>query len=320
VPSSVGLVSASLALEPPEGFVARSGPLRGQRSFVREDLAGLPDEVFWGAVEPLAGARGRGGSGKLRLEPAPGLVVRGFARTFRRGGALRHVLPKEGFVAASRVFAELACLEALRARGVSVVRPLAALVRPCGPFLSRLRLVTEEVPGVLPLPAFVIAHPELRRAALAATGALTAQAFRAGLEHPDLHPDNFVVRAESSAGQKALSVWLLDLDRARLVEGPVGRAVADAMLLRMARYVHRHAERIGTRLERVDVLRFLRAMGLNRAGRRDALGRLAPAFARMLARHRLAWGGGGGGRSGGTPAGGTTDLRCAERAAGTELR
>ena len=56
---------------------------------------------------------------------------------------------------------------------------------------------------------------------------------------------------------------LVDLDRATF-EKPLPVAAKDAMLVRMARYLARHKQRIGGLGSRVDRLRFLRGLGLDR--------------------------------------------------------
>ena len=61
------------------------------------------------------------------------------------------------------------------------------------------------------------------------------------------------------------------------------------MLLRMARYLERHADRLPTAARAVDTLRFLAGMGLDRSERRSEWRRLEVAYERAVARHRVAW-------------------------------
>ena len=131
------------------------------------------------------------------------------------GGSLGFLLPKS-YLDPERPQRELRLLLRLQKKGVPVVTPLAALARKQGLFY-RLRLLTELLPGAMPLPAFLARHPRLRGAAIEEAGRVVRLAFAAGLWHPDLHPDNLLAHipedAEDTAG-KAPEVRLLDLDRA----------------------------------------------------------------------------------------------------------
>ena len=191
---------------------------------------------------------------------------------------------KTRFLTATRAERELTALAQLRRAGVSVVEPLAALSRPQGLF-HRMRLVTELVEGARPLPAFLAQEPAHAAAVVHEAGRVVQSAFDAGLDHPDLHPDNLVVTHDNGA----LRVVLLDLDRA-VIRDTVPRRERDRMLLRMARYLERHARGMPVASRGVDHLRFLAGMGLGRAARRDALARLQPAYERSVMRHRVAWG------------------------------
>jgi hypothetical protein len=224
----------------------------------------------------LAGAPGRG---QVRIVAAGG--VRGVARAYRRGGALRALATR--FLGGSRAGRELAVLVALRARGVPAVEPLAALWQRRGVFY-RMRLVTRLVEGAVPLPAFLAAQPAAAHAAVREAGRVVRAAFDAGLHHPDLHPDNLLV----SPGRGAPEVRLLDLDRCTL--RPLADRDRDRMLLRMARYLERHGAGLPVRGRAVDHVRFLSGMGLDRRARRAELARLHPAYERAVLRHRVAWG------------------------------
>ena len=63
---------------------------------------------------------------------------------------------------------------------------------------------------------------------------------------------------------------------------PLPRRERDAMLLRMARYVVRHAPRL--RATSTDQQRFLSGYGLDRRARRELVSRLAPELARIVAK------------------------------------
>jgi len=164
-----------------EGFVeVRAGRAIG---WIASELAELGLDPFWGPIEPLPLAKGRGGVGRLVVAGRE-LVV----RPYRRGGALGSLL-KDRYTGPSRAKNELEVLARLRAEGVPVVVPVAAVAQKHHAFW-RLRLCTELLAEALPLPAFLAAHPELRRYTAEAVGIVVRLAFAAGLRHADLHLDN----------------------------------------------------------------------------------------------------------------------------------
>ena len=247
---------------------------RGSIGWIREDLAGLGLEAFWAQLEPMPGAKGRGGVGRLRVGECE-IVV----RPYRRGGALGRLL-EDRYMRPSRARKELELHEAMRSEGVPVVVPVAALARR-GRAFWRLRLCTELLPDALPLPAFVAANPALRRYAVEAAGIVVRLAFEAGLQHPDLHPDNLLCCAR---GDRVRAV-LVDLDRARQ-QKPLAEAARDTMLVRMQRYLVRHAGKLAATPGRGDTMRFLKALGLEREQRHAAWRRLAVAVQRAIGRRR----------------------------------
>ena len=223
----------------------------GQRALVRVDLADVLPSLMWATGTPLPGAKGRGG-GVTVLNFEHG--VRAVARDYRRGGALGFLLTKS-YLDPDRPRRELELLVKLRELGVPTVTPLAALARKIALGLCyRLRLITELVPDALPLPAFLAAHPHLRRAAIEAAGRAVRLAFAAGLWHPDLHPDNLLARVAEGTGAGDVDVRLLDLDRAELRKD-LSVAEQDRMLLRMARYLRRHQPDLPVRASAPDHLR-----------------------------------------------------------------
>lgn len=251
----------------PEGFVE----LREKNGigWVRADLASLGLPAFWAEPAPLPGARGRGGAGLVTFGDLQAVV-----RPYRRGGALAPLLG-DRYAGPDRVQRELELHCALRAEGVPVVTPLAAVARKR--HFWRLRLFTELEPAAVPLPAFCAAHPELRRHAVAAAAVTVRLAFQAGLRHPDLHAEN-VLLAQRGDNVRAV---LIDLDRA-VLKAPVPAREVDAMLVRMARHLHRHAGRLPVQASRADWLRFLRGLGMDDDTRRDAWVRLSGKLRRAL--------------------------------------
>ncbi|GAB4139692.1 MAG: hypothetical protein Fur0037_06070 [Planctomycetota bacterium] len=258
----------------PEGFVE----LRETRGigWVREDLADLGLPMFWAAVTALPGAKGRGGVGQLELKPGIVAVV----RPFRRGGAFARLLG-ERYGGSARVFDELSVLAHLKREGVPVATPLAAVARRHHAFW-RLRILTRIEPGALGLPSFCAAYPRLRSWAIEAAGVCVQLAVRSGLWHPDLHPDNLLL---APRGDRVRAV-LVDLDKAKL-KPSISDGDRAKMLVRMARYLHRHADALPVVPTRADYLRFLKAFGLDRKSRRECFLALGPELAKSLARHGL---------------------------------
>jgi hypothetical protein len=259
----------------PEGFVEQR--TRGRVSWLRSDLVGVPQDLLWGAVEPLAGARGRGGVGTLELPGGQVAVV----RPFRRGGAFGKVLG-ERYPGPARVRRELEALVRLRRSGVPVASPLAALALRHGSFW-RLRLLTELVADARPLPSFCADYPEARRWAIESAAVSCRLAFAAGLRHPDLHPDNILCTRQ----EQRVRAVLIDLDRAEVGQPPT-QAQRDSMLVRMARYLVRHRRRLSVAPSWTDHLRFLRALGSDRATRRTDWLRLSAQLRRELRRRGIA--------------------------------
>ncbi len=265
-------------MAPPSGFVLVRR--RGEFAWLREDLADGGLEPLLQAPEPLAGAKGRGGVGTLRL---PGGLF-AVARPYRRGGLLGRWLG-DRYLGPGRACRELEVLAALRRGGVAAAAPLAAVARRSG-LCWRLLLVTERVEGALPLPQFCAARGDARRAVIEATAAALAAAFDLGLRHPDLHPDNVLVTER----QGRVEVVLIDMDRAQL-RPPVEAAARRRMLVRMARYLRKHANRLPYAASRTDGLRLLRGLGLDRGQRRREWGLLQDALRRQLRRRGGGYGG-----------------------------
>lgn len=263
-------------MEVPPGYVlVGRGTARG---VVREDLADEPLARWWEEGTAIPAAPGRGGV-RLLGPLQGGLAV---ARDYRRGGMLGGFLGNR-YLDRTRALRELGVLAHLVRAGVPAVDPLAAVWRREG-LTWRLRLVTRLVDGSLPLPRFLAAHPRLTRHALHEAGRVTELAFRAGLVHPDLHPDNMLAYVDRGA----VRVLLVDLDRA-MVRDRVSQDRRDRMLLRMARYVEKHRGSLPFDLRFVHAVRFLRGMGLGRRDRRVLLTRLGPMHRRAVARRRALW-------------------------------
>lgn len=252
-------------------FVALQG--RGYRAWLRADLAAIDLNCLWAPLQPLGGAKGRGGVGRLQLGELD-LVV----RPYRRGGAMAALL-KDRYLSPSRVRDELATLAALRREGVPVVVPVAGVARKRGAFWQ-LRIATECQPGAMTVPTFLANFPQHRLHCAEAVGTLVRLAFAAGLQHPDLHLDNILC---TRRGERVRAV-LVDLDRCSL-KAPLTQASQDLMLVRMQRHLWRHLQDLPAIPSRSETMCFLRALGLDRPARHAAWRRLAAAAQRQLRRH-----------------------------------
>lgn len=248
---------------------------RDQVGWVHQDLAEVALDQFWGKLEPLPGAKGRGGIGRLKVAGRD-LVV----RPYRRGGALGKLL-NDRYSRPARARQELEVLHHLQMEGVPVVAPIAAVAKK-GRAFWRLRLCTEWLADSQTVPAFLAAFPERRRQAADAVGLVVRLAFDAGLRHQDLHLDNILVRP---CGDRVRAV-LVDLDRAR-IEAPVTDRARDTMLVRMQRHIVRHGSRLAAVPTAAETMRFLRSLGMDRCQRHDAWRSLLVKLERSL--ERRAW-------------------------------
>jgi len=244
----------------------------GHVAWIHEDLGAVPLEEFWARPEPIPGAKGRGGVGRLTIAGRE-LVV----RPYRRGGALGSLL-SDRYSQPHRARQELEVLHRLQQEGVPVVVPVAALAKK-GRAFWRLRLCTEWLADALPVPAFLARYPDRRRQTSESVGLVIRLAFAAGLRHPDLHLDNVLV---SLRGDKVRAV-LVDLDRAR-IKGPLSDQSRDGMLVRMQRHVVRHRRSLLAVPSRSETMRFLRGLGVAKGERAELWRRLAGKLERSMAR------------------------------------
>lgn len=247
---------------------------RREVAWVREDLAHLGLDAFWRQLEPLAGAKGRGGVGRLDVEGCAMVV-----RPYRRGGALGGLLA-DRYPTPARARDELRVLCALDEQGVPAVAPVAAVARKRGAFW-RLRLCTEWVGDARPLPEFFADLPSRRRQATVAVADAVRRAFEAGLRHPDLHVDNVLCTPDGDDVQ----AMLVDLDRARL-QPPLTERGRDDMLARMQRYCVKHRGELPAAPTLAETMRFLVGLGLPRDERRALWRRLAARVDRATRRRR----------------------------------
>lgn len=150
-----------------------------------------------------------GGRGKaLAVDTPAGPAV---LRRYLRGGMMRHVNRDRylfGGEATTRPFAEWRVTRALHRAGLPVPEPLAAAFEREGPFY-RAGLMTRRIPGARPLTEIAAG---LEPADWRRIGGMLGRFAEAGLRHPDINATNVLI-------DEAGAPWLLDFDRARIVEG-----------------------------------------------------------------------------------------------------
>ncbi len=221
-----------MALLAPAGFAVRAA---GRRTLVaRVDLlarvveAGLGEPSGW---QRLVGARpgppGRGASGRLVLAGGVSLVV----KSMRRGGWVAAIW-RDRFLGSARLVRNLTVpIEAMR-RGVPTARPAAMLLVVGPPGLRRAWLAVDAIEGAEDLLTRLSGPRPPREDELRAALRAVRVMHDAGVEHPDLNLGNLLVRTREGAPPEA---FVVDLDRARLRDGPLPVRKRRAALLRMER-------------------------------------------------------------------------------------
>lgn len=225
--------------------------------------AALVEEARCAGLEGARLAGGASGRGTIAVLPAGGLGRAG-VRPYRRGGLARRV-SRRRYLWGRRAERELLVTERLRARGVPVVEPLAAVRSDLGAGY-RATIVTlweEEV-----RPAGAALHglpPDEAAPILRAVGRTAARLHAAGGWHADLHVDNLLVREARSAGPEGAGPegleagepggvgtpgpdgaddeplpLLVDLDRGRTFPFPIPASVGRWSLRRLARHLRKH--------------------------------------------------------------------------------
>jgi len=166
---------------------------------------------------PAAGpsaAGNRQSAHQLALEGGPPLV----ARRARRGGMVRLLLSDTFFGLNPRPLRELRVSAEARRRGIAVAEPMGAMVEWLGPALYRGFFLTRALTGMT-LWDFVRTDEDsaVRNHVMLKARAAVATMHNLGLFHADLNLHNlFVTRQDES-----FAVVILDLDKARLYEGPL---------------------------------------------------------------------------------------------------
>ncbi|HLK86624.1 MAG TPA: lipopolysaccharide kinase InaA family protein [Candidatus Binataceae bacterium] len=178
------------------------------------------------------GAGNRAGGFRVALPAGPQL----FVRRARRGGAMRLLLDDLYLGLRPRPFAELAVAAEAMRRGVPLAEPMGAAVRWAAPALYRGFFISRALSGMT-LWEFVRTDddPGVRGHVLERAREAIEQMLQAGLYHPDLNLHNlFVTRRGES-----FSVIILDLDKARLGDQPLGERARRQVAARLARSAHK---------------------------------------------------------------------------------
>jgi hypothetical protein len=184
--------------------------------YLRTDLASRAAALTI-SLSTLGSAQGSGNrlSGhRLTLEDGTEL----FARVNRRGGLLRRVFKDLYLGIGARPARELAVAAEARRRGIPVAEPMGAMVEGVAPIVYRSIFLTRALPGMTLWEfictdddALVGAHV-IRQARL-----VIDRMHQLGLFHADLNLHNlFITQAHES-----FAVAILDLDKAKLFDGPL---------------------------------------------------------------------------------------------------
>jgi 3-deoxy-D-manno-octulosonic acid kinase len=176
----------------------------------------VPDATVYSGRLPAYG---------VSLSQPPARVV---VRHATHGGMLAP-FTRDRFVGNGRALYEIRVSHALRERGVSTPRVIGFARYAAAAFLSRLDVVSEEVPDARDLVASLASGRDERRPMLEAIARLLVALARAEAHHADLNLKNVLLTGSASSPVAVL----LDVDRVSL-----GVARAEAMrrnLTRLAR-------------------------------------------------------------------------------------
>lgn len=165
--------------------------------------------------------------------PGPQGRPRWAFRHYHRGGAMAmHMEDRYLRAGTPRPFREIAAIEASRARGVRTPAPIVGATYVHG-VSYRCDLVTEVVPGVRTLADCLHEHDGTRDwlRCMARAGDLVRSLAESGVFHVDLNARNVLL-----SDDHAEPAWVVDLDRARVLDGPSARA-GERMELRLIRSI-----------------------------------------------------------------------------------
>lgn len=206
----------------------------GRRELViRRELASHAAEIVdkLGELKSAAAGAGAGNRGSgFRLDLGGGVEL--FARRGRRGGMIGSILSDVYAGIAPRPLNELAVAAEAMRRGIAVAEPMGAMIEWIGPGLYRGFFLTRAARGMT-LWEFLQTDedPIVRSHVLGQARAAIETMQDQGLCHADLNLNNLLVtRAGESFG-----VLIIDLDKARLLDGPLPARMRRANAARLRR-------------------------------------------------------------------------------------
>lgn len=165
---------------------------------------------------------------RLSVEGAPEL----FARVSRRGGLVRFLIADLYFGRRPRPVQELTVTAAAFKRGIPVAKPAGAIVEWVWPGVYRGVFVSYAMAGMT-LWEFLRTddEPSVRQHVLGLARQAIDTMHERGLDHADLNLHNlFVV----TAGEQ-FAVAILDLDKARMLNGPLSSSLRQRNFRRLLR-------------------------------------------------------------------------------------
>ena len=180
------------------------------------------------AEQRRPGAGNRQSAYALEIDGAPAMI----ARAERRGGAMRFILADLYIGLDPRSVRELKVTLEARQRGIPVAEPMGAMVDWLGPLLYRGFFVTRAMTGMTLWELLRTDDDPLVRAHVIENARNAIDIMHAqGLYHADLNLTNLFV---TKAGE-SFAVIVLDLDKARLFDRPLGKGLRRRNLRRLIR-------------------------------------------------------------------------------------
>lgn len=215
----------------PEGFVVDA---RAQGTTLLADprrlpalrAAGLDRADRWCELLQNAGRGGRGRTAVVAL--ADGGAVR--VKQMRRGG-LAAPLWRERHAGRARLLDNLRIPGEVAQRGLAAPRVSALLAVEGPPGLYRGWLAAEEIPNAVDLASRLKSVDPPARGELEEVLRLVRRMHDAGIEHRDLNLGNLLTRRTGTTAQ----AFVVDFDRARLHDGPLGFRARQRALRRIER-------------------------------------------------------------------------------------
>lgn len=190
-----------------------------------EELAGVLVDAWEGRAEEWIEG-GRVPHPVVALPDGGKAVV----RRYRRGGMVRH-LNRDRYFGGDRAADELRATEAARAGGVRAPEVIAAGRIDAFPGY-RAMIATRLIPGVQDAAAALHGGRD-KTEVLWEAGQQIARMHGAGVAHPDLNLRNLLVG-------EMWELWVIDFDRAQVVEAVVPRARRQRDLARLVRSFAKH--------------------------------------------------------------------------------